>query len=411
MNSWLIFILTVIIVTYVLDVVIVKLNVKALSPQLPDEFTDVFDQNEYRQSQNYTKTNSQFALIQNSFFTLITLGFLLAGGFNYVDLFARSFGYGEIITGLLFTGALVVLSSLMNLPFQIYATFVIEERFGFNRTTLKTFILDILKGAVLSVVIGAPLLSLVLWFFIETGNLAWIYCWLGVFTITIILQYLAPVLIMPLFNKFTPLEDGELKQAIFDYTAQESFAIKGVYVMDGSKRSTKLNAFFTGFGKFKKIVFFDTLVEKLTSDQIIGVLAHEMGHYKRKHLIKMIIASFIQTGLLFFFLSLILQNEDLFTAFSMSNVSIYASLVFFGFLYSPVSLLLSVLFNMVSRKHEFEADNYAAKSTKKPELLVEGLKILSKTNLSNLTPHPLNVFFHYSHPPVLERIKALREQR
>jgi STE24 endopeptidase len=258
-------------------------------------------------------------------------------------------------------------------------------------------------------VIGTPILALIIWFFITTGELAWVYCWIGVFIITLILQFLAPVMIMPLFNKFTPLEDGELKDAIMAYTSSEKFTIKGVFVMDGSKRSTKLNAFFTGFGKFKKIVFFDTLLDTLNTQQIIGVLAHEMGHYKHKHLLKMIAASFLQTGLMFFFLSMIMNNEGLFDAFSMSSVSIYASLVFFGFLYAPVSLLLSIVFNAFSRKHEFEADRYAAHSTNEPGFLIEGLKILSKKNLSNLTPHPFNVVLHYSHPPVRQRIKALLE--
>lgn len=408
MNYWLIFIIAVIVVSYILELLVSILNLKALSPELPDEFHDVYDRQRYEKSQQYTRETTRFSLMQDSITTVITLVFILAGGFNLVDIFVRSYGFGEIITGLLFSGVLLFLSMLLGLPFSIYATFVLEEKFGFNRTTVKTYILDMLKGIGLAIIIGGPLLALVLWFFIATGPLAWIYCWIGVFLITLILQFLAPVIIMPLFNKFTPLDDGNLKDTILAYTKREEFTIKGVFVMDGSKRSSKLNAFFTGFGKFKKIVFFDTLMEKLSTEQIIGVLAHEMGHYKHKHLVKMICASFVQTGIMFFFLSLIMENEDLFGAFSMSHISVYASLMFFGFLYTPVSFLTSILFNHFSRKHEYEADRYAAESTKTPQYLIEGLKILSKTNLSNLTPHPLNVFLHYSHPPVMERIKALR---
>lgn len=408
MNHWLVFILAVIACSYILELIVSFLNLKALSPELPEEFKDVFDREKYLQSQEYTRENTRFALIQNSIITVVTVVFLLAGGFNVIDSFARGFGYGEILTGLIFTGTLLALSMFLGMPFSLYSTFVIEEKYDFNRTTIKTYILDTLKTIGLTIVIGGPVLALVLWFFITTGQSAWIYCWLGVFTITLILQFLAPVIIMPLFNKFTPLENGELKNAIVAYTSAENFTIKGIYVMDGSKRSTKLNAFFTGMGKFKKIVFFDTLMEKLSTPQIIGVLAHEMGHYKHKHLIKMIVASFLQTGILFYFLSLIINNEQLFAAFSMSEVSVYASLVFFGFLYAPVSLLLSTIFNAISRKHEFEADEYAARSTQQPHYLMESLKILSKSNLSNLTPHPLNVFLHYSHPPVLQRIRALR---
>ncbi len=408
MNGWLIFIIAVIVLSYMLELLVSLLNLKALSPDLPGEFKDTYDRQRYEESQQYTRVNTKFSLVQDTITIVITLTFILAGGFNLVDEFVRSFGYGEIITGLLFSGLLVSLSMVLGLPFSIYSTFVIEEKFGFNRTTVKTFILDMLKGILLAVIIGGPLLALVLWFFLATGALAWVYCWIGVFIVTLILQFLAPVIIMPLFNKFTPLDEGDLKNAILTYTNSENFTIKGVFVMDGSKRSTKLNAFFTGFGRFKKIVFFDTIMEKLSTEQIIGVLAHEMGHYKHKHLIKMICASFVQTGIMFFFLSLIMKNSGLFEAFSMTHVSIYASLVFFGFLYSPVSFLISIIFNHFSRKHEYEADSYAAQSTKAPHNLIDGLKILSKANLSNLTPHPLNVFLHYSHPPILERIKALR---
>lgn len=409
MNIWLIFILTVIVLKLTLDVVVSFLNLKALSPELPSEFKNVLDRQKYRKSQEYTKKNTFFGIIQNSCMTFITLLFLLLGGFNIVDEFVRGFGFGEILTGLLFTASLILLSSILDIPFSLYSTFVIEEQFGFNRTTVKTYLLDMLKAVSLTAIIGAPVLALVLWFFIATGEYAWVYCWIGVFFITMILQFLAPVLIMPLFNKFTPLEDGELKDAIMAYTSRENFKIKGVFVMDGSKRSTKLNAFFTGFGKFKKIVFFDTLVETLNTKQIMGVLAHEMGHYKHKHLMKMMVASFLQSGIVFYFLSLIMRNESLFNAFSMTHVSVYASLVFFGFLYAPISLFLSIVFNAFSRKHEFEADRYAAHSTSEPGFLIEGLKILSKTNLSNLTPHPFHVVLNYSHPPVLERIRALRE--
>lgn len=408
MNTWLILIIAIILLGYILEVAVSVLTLRALTPELPAEFNDTYDQEKYRDSQHYTRVNTRFGLVQNSVTTLVTLLFILVGGFNIIDQYARSFDFGEIGTGLIFTFILMALSFLLSLPFSLYSTFVIEEKFGFNTTTVITYLLDFLKGTALGIVIGGPLLALVLWFFLSTGSLAWIYCWFGVFLFTLVLQYLAPVLIMPLFNKFTPLEEGELKSAILQYTESENFAIKGVYVMDGSKRSTKLNAFFTGFGKFKKIVFFDTLLDKLTGDQIIAVLAHEMGHYKHKHLTKMIAASFIQTGIMFFFLSFIMNNPDLFAAFSMTQLSTYASLVFFGFLYSPVSLLISIIFNIVSRNHEYQADRYAATSTNGAQHLIDGLKILSKSNLSNLTPHPFNVILHYSHPPVLERIKALR---
>ena len=409
MNAYLIFILTVLVLGYLSDLIVALLEIRSLQPELPAEFRDVYDPKEYRRSQEYTKVTTGFSLIQDTVTLALTLLFILAGGFNAVDLLARSVGWGSIGTGLLFTGALILISFLVGLPFSLYSTFVIEERFGFNKTTAKTFFLDLVKGFVLAILIGGPLLAAILWFFEITGSMAWIYCWLAVTLFTFILQFLAPVLIMPLFNKFTPLEDGELKQGITRYAAQQNFAIQGIYTMDGSKRSTRLNAFFTGFGRFRRIVFFDTLMEKLQPREIIAVLAHEMGHFKKKHIFKMMAASVVQTGLMFFILSLFLGNEQLFAAFGMEHISIYASLIFFGFLYAPVSMLLSIFFHIYSRKNEYEADAWAVQTTeKKGEELINGLKKLSVHNLSNLTPHPLNVFLHYSHPSVLQRIKAIR---
>ena len=408
MNSWLAAVLLIIIIGFLLDLTVSVLNLKALSPDLPDEFKEVFDPSEYRKSQEYTRTTTRFSLLGSTVTTLLTVAFLLLGGFNFVDIFARGFGRGSITTGLMFTGCILLLSYLAGLPFRLYSTFVIEERFGFNRTTVKTFVADSVKGALLVVAIGGPLLALILWFFETAGQYAWVYCWTGVVLFSMILQFLAPILIMPLFNRFTPLEEGDLKNAITEYARQEQFALQGIFTMDGSKRSTKLNAFFTGFGRFRKIVFFDTLVEKLSTYEIIAVLAHEMGHFKRKHVLKMIAGSILQTGVIFYLMSLVLNNRALFAAFSMEHLSIYASLIFFGFLYSPVNILVSVIINFFSRKHEYEADSYAVQTSHKKEQLISSLKKLCQANLSNLTPHPVAVFIQYTHPPVLDRIRAIR---
>jgi len=409
MNMWLIFILFILIFSFSLEAVVSLLNLKSLTPTLPPEFENIYDSNEYSQSQQYAETSIKFGLFESSFSTGITVLFLLFGGFNIVDLWVRGLGYGEIITGLFFCAILLALSFLSSLPFSIYSTFIIEERFGFNKTTIKTFILDIIKAVILSLILGSPLLALVLWFFMSSGSYGWFYCWIGVFVFTLILQFLAPVLIMPLFNTFSPIEDGSLKTDILRYAEKEKFKIQGIYTMDGSKRSSKLNAFFTGFGSFRKIVFYDTLLEKLETSEIVAVLAHEMGHFKLKHIIKMVMGSAIQMGIMFFLLSLFLENRDLSDAFKMHHTSIYSSLIFFGFIYSPVSMLISVIFNAISRKHEFDADRYAAETTAHPEMLIEGLKKLTVANLNNLTPHPLHVFLHYSHPPVLMRIKKLQQ--
>jgi STE24 endopeptidase len=409
MNPYLVFILAVLILSYLLNLVIAVLELRALDPELPIEFKNVLNQKKYRKSQQYTRVTTRFSQIHETFILVVTILFILAGGFNKLDLIARSFGLDSIGTGLLFTGGLVLLSSIVGLPFSIYSTFVIEERFGFNKTTARTFVLDILKGILLSAAIGGPLLAAVLWFFQAAGSMAWLYCWLAVTGFTLVLQFLAPVLIMPLFNRFTPLEDGELKQSITDYAREQNFAMKGIYTMDGSKRSTRLNAFFTGFGRFRRIVFFDTLVDKLKPGEIVAVLAHEMGHFKHKHIFKMMAASILQTGVMFFILSLFLGNEQLFAAFGMDHVSIYAGLVFFGFLYAPVSTLLSIFFNFYSRKNEYEADNWAVTSTGQTGALISGLKKLSVHNLANLTPHPFNVVINYSHPPILQRIAAIKQ--
>ena len=407
MTPYLLFILAVLILEYLLNQTVAILDLRTLDPKLPEEFSDIYSQEKYKKSQEYTRVTIKFSQIQSTVDLILTLAMILLGGFNLVDLFARSFNLDSISTGLIFMGVLGFLAFLLSLPFSVYSTFVIEERFGFNTTTIKTFILDILKGIFLGIIIGAPLLTLVLWFFQTAGDLAWLYVWIAVTLFTLIIQFLAPVLIMPLFNKFTPLEDDELKESITNYVQTQKFAIEGIYTMDGSKRSTRLNAFFTGFGRFRRIVFFDTLMEKLEPDEILGVLAHEMGHFKKKHIFKMMGASILQSGMMFFVLSLFLGNPQLFDAFGMAHISIYASLLFFGFLYSPISMLLAIFFNISSRKYEYEADEWAVKSTQNEKALISGLKKLSLHNLSNLTPHPLDVFLNYSHPPILQRLRAI----
>lgn len=411
MNTWLIVVLCIILISFTLELVVSYLNIRALTPDLPKEFEDVYNRDEYEKSQQYTKTTTRFGVFENSISTLLTVGFLILGGFNWIDTIARSFGYNAIATGLFFTAGLGLLSFLIGIPFSIYSTFVIEEKFGFNKTTVKTFILDLIKGILLTMALGGPLLALIFWFFTATGTYAWVYCWFGVVSFTLLMQFIAPVLIMPLFNKFTPLESGDLKDKITDYSVKEKFQLSGIFTMDGSKRSTKLNAFFTGFGKFRKIVFFDTLIEKLTPDEIVAVLAHEMGHFKLKHIIKMMIISIVQTGFMFFLLSLVLKVPEISKGFMLEQPSVYASLVIFGFLYSPISLFTSIGVNILSRKHEFEADAYAATTTGDSKQLVTSLKKLSHANLSNLTPHPVHVFLHYSHPPLLQRIHTLSTEK
>lgn len=408
MNTWLITILLIILISSLLDGVAAMLNIRALSADLPQEFTDACTPETYRTSQDYTRALAHVSLWQNAVSTVFTVSIIILGGFNYLDLWARGLVEKEIFVGLLFIGSFFFLSFLVSLPFSLYSTFVIEERFGFNRTTAKTYIFDLLKGGLLVVCLGGPLLAAILWFFGNVGPYAWFYCWLSVIIFSLAIQFLAPVFILPMFNKFSPLEEGTLRTEIMNYAHQEHFTIQGIFTMDGSKRSSKANAFFTGFGKFKKIVFFDTLVEQLQSQEILAILAHEMGHFKLRHIPKNMLASTFQIGVMFFLLSFFLNNQELSKAFGMQTVSIHASLVFFGFLYTPISLMVSIFFSFISRRHEFAADRYAAETTGLVVPLISGLKKLSGANLSNLTPHPFMVFLHYSHPPVLERIKRLK---
>ena len=408
MNTWLLAVLAIIIGSHLFECLVSWLNLQALRTELPDEFSGVFSSGDYKKSQEYTKTTTRFAIITSSVSTITTLLFLVLGGFNIVDLFARSFGYGEIFTGLIFTGCLALLTFLLELPFRSYLIFVIEERFGFSRMTVQSYLQDILKSSLLVSFLGGPLLALIFWFFLRTGERAWVYCWLGVSIFSFILQYIAPAAIMPLFNTFSPLANESLKAKIMEYAEKQHFYIRDILTMDGSKRSSKLNAFFTGFGRFRKIVFFDTLLAKLSEEQLLAVLAHEIGHFRLKHIWLMLIASFIQTGIMFFILSLILNNRSIFDAFGMTHTSVYASLIFFAILFSPLNMIFSIIINHISRRHEFAADSFAVFTTATPEHLISALKILSRENLSNLTPHPLHVLLHSSHPPILERIEVIR---
>ncbi|MCB0264844.1 MAG: M48 family metallopeptidase [Calditrichaeota bacterium] len=408
MNTYAIIILATLLLSYILDLITELLNLKALRDELPTEFSDVFDQEKYRKSQEYTRVKTRFGLIYATFSLIVTLVFWFSGGFNWLDLLVRQWGFSEIFTGLFYIGILLIANTVLNLPFSIYSTFVIEARFGFNKTTPKTFVLDMLKGLLLGVVIGGALLGGILAFFQFAGANAWLYCWIAVTLFTIFMQFIAPTWIMPLFNKFTPLEDGELRREIMNYAQKVHFPLDNLFVMDGSKRSAKSNAFFTGFGKHKRIALFDTLIEKHSVAELVAILAHEIGHYKKKHILQGMIISILHTGVMFFLLSIFLNHSGLFDAFYMENMSIYAGFIFFGMLFSPISEILGIFMQMFSRKNEFEADQFAAETTQNSSNMISALKKLSANNLSNLTPHPFYVFLNYSHPPVLERIRALR---
>lgn len=411
MNIYALIIIATLFVSLLISIISEALNLKALKHELPEEFAGVYDFEAYRKSQEYTKTTTKFGFLVESFDLVVLLGFWFTGAFNTIDQFLRGILNGPIMVGLAYISLLLVLKFIISLPFSLYSTFVIEERFGFNRTTPKTFILDILKGFCLMAILGGVGMSLVLALFEYGGPLAWLYCWGGVTIFTLFVQFIAPTWIMPLFNKFEALEDGELKEKIMSYASAVKFSLENVFVMDGSKRSSKSNAFFTGFGKHKRIALFDTLIEKHTVEELVAVLAHEIGHYKKKHILKGMLISIFHMGVMFYLISIFLTHQGLFDAFYMEQGSVYAGLIFFGLLFSPIEMVLSLFINKMSRLNEYEADAFAAETSKGGEALITALKKLSVHNLANLTPHPFYVFLNYSHPPLLDRIKAIRSVR
>lgn len=337
----------------------------------------------------------------------MTIGFILAGGFNWIDHLVRGFQFGPVSTGLFFFGILFFATDIIFIPFALYINFVIEEKFGFNKMTMKLFVLDKIKIYLVTVILGTPILGGILLLFETVGGYAWIYVWLFTTCVVLISQPLFTRVIAPLFNKFEHLEEGELSDAIENYAVSVDFPLKDLFVMDGSKRSGHSNAFFSGLIK-KRITLYDTLIEKHQTGELVAIIAHEVGHYKNRHVPKGMVLSIVHAGILLFLVSLFLSSRGMFDAFRMDELSVYAGLVFITILYTPVEMLLSILLNFLSRRFELQADAYAAETTGSPEMLVLALKNLSVSNLSNLAPHPLDVFLNYSHPPVLERIRVLR---
>jgi len=405
-NHWFIAIVLATFLLWKLDFFATLLNMKALEAEVPEAFRSYVDAETYERSQEYTRVRSVLGIGEGIFSLVLLFAFWWLGGFGWLDAWVRGFGLGPVAGGLLFVGVLVAAQHLVTLPFDLYSTFGIEAEFGFNRTSWSTWLLDQAKSLLLAVLIGAPLLAALLWIF---GNvpLAWLWAWFLVTGFSLFLAYVAPTWILPLFNRFEPLPEGELKVAIHEMAERCEFPLAEVMVMDGSKRSAKSNAFFTGFGKRKRIALFDTLVEKHTVPELVAVLAHEIGHYKKRHILKSLLIGFATTGAMFFLLGLMLENRALFDAFAVEQTSVYVSFILFSILMAPLSEVLSYGGRWLSRKHEFEADAYSAQAMGDSAPMVEALRKLSRDNLSNLTPHPFYVFLNYTHPPVAERIAAL----
>ena len=399
-------IITILIIDFAIDKIINYLNAKHFDDKIPNELKDVYNEKEYVKSQSYKKENYRFSLLRSGFTMFLTLCFFIFKGFAWVDNLARGFSSDEITVALIFFGIIMIGSEILSIPFSYYHTFIIEEKYGFNKTSKRLFIVDKLKGLLLSATIGGGVLAIIIWFYQMTGDYFWAYTWLFIGLFTIFLTMFYSSLIVPLFNKQSPLEAGELKDAIFAFSKKTGFTLNNIYVIDGSKRSTKANAYFSGFGAKKRIVLYDTLINDLDTEEIVAVLAHEIGHYKKKHVLINMILSLLVTGITLYIFSLFIDNALLSKALSVDIPSFHIGLITFGILYSPISEVTGIFMNMISRKFEYQADDFA-KNQFNGSSLVSSLKKLSKNSLSNLTPHKANVFIHYSHPTLLQRVRNL----
>ena len=401
-------ILTVIVFNFILERFLDYLNDKNRSSELPKELEGIYDKEKYKKSQDYQKEKSRISFI-GSFFSLgLVMSMLLLDGFAWLDSFVQSRTDNPILSSILFFAIIAIVSDVISLPFSIYNTFKIEEKYGFNKTTVPLFIIDKIKGYLLGALLGGTILYFLIQFYESAPDQFWLYAWLLIVAFMLLMNMFYTSLIMPLFNKLTPLPEGDLKNEVNKYAEKTGYDLSQVYVIDGSKRSNKANAFFSGFGSRKKVVLYDTLIKNHTTEELVAVLAHEVGHYKKKHIIQSLIMGILQTGIMLFVLQLFLKDAELAKALGVNQPSFHIGIVAFSFIFSPISQLTGIFSNIISRKNEYEADAYA-KKTYDGKPLQDALKKLSVDNLSNLQPHPWYEFFYYSHPTLLKRLKALEK--
>jgi len=401
-------IIGIIVIDFIFDKILDALNAKHFNDPIPKELEDVYNIEEYERSQLYKKERFKFTLLTSTFSVLLTLGFIIFEGFAYVDSIARNISDNSIIIALIFFGIIMLGSDILMTPFSWYSTFKIEEKYGFNKTSKRTFLLDKLKGLAMGAVIGGGILALIVWFYQYTEDNFWWYTWILVAVFSVFMNMFYAKLIVPLFNKQTPLSDGSLRTKIEEYAKSVGFKLDNIFVIDGSKRSTKANAYFSGFGSEKRITLYDTLINDLEEEEIVAVLAHEVGHYKKNHIIVNLTTSILTTGFTLWLLSLFVGNPLLSEALGVSEPSFHIGLVSFGILYSPISEITGLIMNYISRKFEYQADNFA-KKTYNGSYLISSLKKLSKNTLSNLTPHKAYIFVHFSHPSLLQRYRNLKQ--
>lgn len=409
-KTYIIIFMVIIIANFIVDKVLDFLNNRNRPTEVPAELKDFYDQEKYTKSLAYKKEHGRVSDIGSWISFIAILAFLITGIFGQINTWLQGFGLEGIPLSLAYFGLLFVASDILGMPFSLYSTFVIEEKYGFNKTTPKTYIIDKLKGYLMGAILGGGIMYLLLWLIDSIGPNFWIYAWLLMVAVMLFMNFFYTTLFVPIFNKLKPLEEGDLRTEIENLSAKLNFPLRKIMVMDASKRSTKSNAFFSGFGKLKSIVLFDTLIDQHSNDELSGVLAHEIGHYKKKHIISNMVTAIVSTGLMLFVLSWFMFNEELSLALGANELYFHLNLIAFGILYEPINTITGLIGNVLSRKHEYEADEYAVKHTN-PEAFKNALKTLSTENLSDLMPHPAYVFVHYSHPTVLQRIKFIDSLR
>ena len=414
---WFLIIIALVIFNYLFSNILDYLNHKNWKDEIPKELKDFYDKEKYKQAKLYALSKNKIGLLSSTISFLLVVSLLVFNGYGYIDQLVNSFNLNlflpfEINNSFTKSGVffliLFILNLIISIPFSYYNTFVIEENFGFNKTTKSTFFFDIIKSSILSILISGFLLFLALYLYNSLNDGFWLYLWIGLSLLMVLINMFYADLIVPIFNKLTPLENGDLRKKIENYSKEVGYLLKNIYVIDGSKRSTKANAFFSGLGPRKTIALYDTLIEKHTENELVAVLAHEVGHFKKKHVFSGLLMSVIQIGVMAFFFELCLKLPEISLALGGSGVSFHLGLIGFSIIFSPISMMSGILMNYISRKNEFEADSYA-KETYNGDDLSLALKKLSVDSLSNIYPHPLYVFFHYSHPPLIKRLRALNK--
>jgi STE24 endopeptidase len=406
MPALLILMIVFLVVSFIIDFVLDYLNHQQWQKPLPKEISHLYTPEKFEEAKSYHKDNYKLDLISSIFSFVVILAMLFIGGFGKLHNWIITYNSNEIVQTLIFFGILFIASDIISLPFTVYSIFKIEEKYGFNKMSPALFFTDKIKGYILTIILGGGILLAFTWFYNTAGSNFWWYAWIMLTSITIFFAMFYTSLIVPIFNKLNPLKEGELRSEIVNFTNKVDFPLTNIFLIDGSKRSTKANAYFSGFGKKKTIVLFDTLLKDHSTDELVGILAHEIGHYKKKHVITGILMSVVQTGIMLFILSLTVGSESLTAAMGSEGVVFHLGLLAFGILYSPLSMFTGLVGSYISRKNEYEADDYA-KEHHGALPLAESLKKLSINHLSNLNPHPWYVFFHYSHPPLVLRLKNL----